>query len=63
MRLIGGPWDSASISALAAILGSITSALASCVSTWIRRRHQDRRDILAERIFYHEQLYSDFIRG
>ena len=25
------------------------------------QRHQDRRDLLAKRIFYHEQLYSDFI--
>jgi hypothetical protein len=31
------------------------------VSTWITQRHQDRRDLLAKRIFYHEQLYSDFI--
>jgi hypothetical protein len=62
MRLIGGSWDPASISALAAIFGSITGALASSVSTWITQRHQDRRDILAKRIFYREQLYSDFIR-
>jgi len=61
MRLIGGSWDPASISALAAIFGSITGALASSVSTWITQRHQDRRDILAKRIFYREQLYSDFI--
>jgi hypothetical protein len=61
VRLIGGSWDAASISALAAIFGSITGALASSVSTWITQRHQDRRDILAKRIFYHEQLYSDFI--
>jgi hypothetical protein len=25
------------------------------------QRHQDRRDILAQTIFYREQLYSDFI--
>ena len=62
MRLIGGSWDPASISALAAIFGSITGALASSLSTWITQRHQDRRDILAKRIFYREQLYSDFIR-
>ena len=53
--------DPVSISALAAIFGSLTGALASSVSTWITQRHQDRRDLLAKRIFYREQLYSDFI--
>jgi hypothetical protein len=61
MRLIGGSWDPATISALAAIFGSLTGALASSVSTWMTQRHQDRRDILAKRIFHREQLYSDFI--
>jgi hypothetical protein len=51
----------ASISALAAILGSLTGALASSLSTWITQRHQDRRDLLAKRILHREQLYSDFI--
>jgi hypothetical protein len=36
------------ISALAAIFGSLTAALASSVSTWIRQRHQDLRDLLAK---------------
>jgi hypothetical protein len=35
--------------------------LASSVSTWIPQRHQDRRDLLAKRIFHRKQLYSDFI--
>jgi hypothetical protein len=61
MILIGGSWDPASISALAAIFGSLTGALASSVSTWITQRHQDRRELLAKRIFHREQLYSDFI--
>jgi hypothetical protein len=61
MSLIGASWDSASISALAAIFGSLTGALASSLSTWIAQRHQDRRDLLAKRIVHHEQLYSDFI--
>jgi septal ring factor EnvC (AmiA/AmiB activator) len=60
--MIRGSWDPASISALAAIFGSVTGALASSVSTWITQKHQDRRDILAKRLFYREQLYSDFIR-
>ena len=35
--------------------------MASSVSTWITQRHEDRRDLLAKRLFYREQLYSDFI--
>ena len=61
MRLIGGSWNPATISALAATFGSLTGALASSVSTWITQKHQGRRDLLAKRIFYREQLYSDFI--
>jgi hypothetical protein len=61
MKLIGGSWDPASISALAAIFGSLSGALASSVSAWITQKHQGRPDILAKRIFYREQLYSDFI--
>jgi hypothetical protein len=53
--------DPASISALAAIFGSLTGGLASSLSTWISQRPQDRRDLLAKRIFHREQLYSDFI--
>ena len=51
----------ATISALAAIFGSLTGALASSVSTWITQKHQDQRDLLAKRIFHREQLYSEFI--
>ena len=61
MSLIGGPWNPATVSALAAIFGSLTGGLASSVSTWITQRHQDRRDLLAKRVFHREQLYSDFI--
>ena len=61
MRCIGGSWNLASISAMSAIFGSLTGALASSVSTWITQRHQDRRDLLAKRIFHLEQLYLDFI--
>jgi cell division septum initiation protein DivIVA len=60
-RLIGESWNPATISALAAIFGSLSGALASSVSTWTTQKHQDRRDLLAKRIFYREQLYSDFI--
>src|ERR1700720_1816180 len=61
MTLIGGSWDPATTSAVAAIFGSLSGALASSVSTWITQKHQNRRDVLAKRIFYREQLYSDFI--
>lgn len=61
MTMINGSWNPASISALAAIFGSLMGALASGVSTWITQRHEDRRDLLAKRVFHREQLYSDFI--
>lgn len=51
----------ATITALAAIFGSLVGALGSSVSTWIIQRHQDRRELLARKIFHREQLYSDFI--
>ncbi len=50
------------ITALAAISGSLVGALGSSVSTWIAQRHLDRRDLLARKIFHREELYSDFIR-
>jgi hypothetical protein len=61
MELISGSWGPASVSALAAIFGSLAGALGSAVSAWIAQRHQDRRDLLAKKIFHREQLYSDFI--
>jgi len=51
----------ATISALAALFGSLVGALGSSISTWITQRHQDRRDLLGRKIFHREQLYSDFI--
>src|ERR1700756_3664580 len=50
-----------SITALAAIFGSLVGALGSSISTWITQRHEDRRDLLARKVFHREQLYSDFI--
>jgi hypothetical protein len=47
--------------AMAALCGSLVGALGSSASTWITQRHADRRDLLARRIFYRVQLYSDFI--
>jgi hypothetical protein len=51
----------ATISALAAIFGSLAGGLASSVSTWITQKHQDQRDLAGKRIVHREQLYSDFI--
>jgi cell division septum initiation protein DivIVA len=51
----------ATISALAALFGSLVGAMASSVSTWISQRHQDRRDLVAKKIFHREQLYSEFL--
>jgi hypothetical protein len=53
--------SSGTITALAAIFGSLVGALGSSVSTWITQRHQDRRDLLAKKVFHREELYSDFI--
>jgi hypothetical protein len=49
------------ITALAAIFGSLVGALGSSISTWITQRYQDRRELLATKIFRREELYSDFI--
>jgi len=53
--------SSGTITALAAIFGSLVGALGSSVSTWITQGHQDRRDLLAKKVFHLEELYSDFI--
>jgi hypothetical protein len=47
--------------AMAALFGSLVGALGSSASTWITQRHADQRDLLARKIFYRVQLYSDFI--
>ena len=49
------------VTAGAAIFGSLVGAFGSTCSTWIIQRHQDRRDLMARKIFHREQLYSDFI--
>jgi hypothetical protein len=61
MQLISQFWSPASISALAAVCGSLVGALGSSGSAWIAQRYQNRRDLLAKEIFHREQLYSDFI--
>ena len=51
----------ASISAMAAVGGSIVGALGSSVGAWIVHRNENRRDLIARQLFHREQLYSDFI--
>ncbi len=51
----------ASISAMAAVCGSMVGALGSSVGAWIVHRNENRRDLLAKQLFHREQLYSDFI--
>lgn len=53
--------NSAMLTALAAIAGSLVGAFGSAVGTWITARHQDRRDLLGKLIARREALYSDFI--
>ena len=61
MNMIMQTWSPASVTALAALCGSIVGTLGSSVSTWIAHRHQNRREIVAKKVFHREQLYSDFI--
>jgi hypothetical protein len=51
----------ASITAIAAVCGSIVGAMGSSVGAWIVHRNENRRDLLAKQLFHREQLYSDFI--
>jgi hypothetical protein len=55
------PSNPASLTALAALFGSLVGALGSSVSSWIAQHHQNRRDLLARKISHREQLYADFI--
>ena len=53
--------NSASISTIAALCGSLVGAVGSSAGAWFAQRHQGRRDLLTKKIFHREQLYSDFI--
>ena len=61
MQVVSHFWNPVSISALAALGGSLVGALGSTVATWIGQRHHDRRDLTAKKIYHREQLYSDFL--
>ena len=53
--------NTAMITALAAVCGSLVGGLCSSVGTWITQKHQGHRDLLERRIVRREALYSDFI--
>ncbi len=53
--------DAATITAAAAICGSMVGALGSFVGTFFTQRYHDQRDLLAARMTRCEILYSDFI--
>ena len=53
--------NAATIPALAAIGGSVAGALGSAVNAWIVQRHQDRRELVAKKVFQLERLYAAFI--
>lgn len=61
MQSFSQSWNPASISAFAAVGGSLVGALGSSVSSWIAQQHQNRRELLAKVIIHREQLFSDFI--
>jgi hypothetical protein len=53
--------DSAMITAIAALGGSMVGAMGTFVGSSITQRYHDRRDLLANQIARREALYSDFI--
>ena len=54
--------QSASITALAAIAGSVVGGLASFATTYFTRRNQAHRDLLSRDVARREELYSHFIK-
>ena len=53
--------DSALITGIAAIGGSIVGSMGSFVSSSVNQRFHDRRDLLSAQLARSEALYSDFI--
>jgi hypothetical protein len=51
----------ATLSALAALLGSAIGALASLATTWLTQRYQDRIQRRAQEMSRREHLFADFI--
>ena len=50
--------QSAAITALAAIAGSVVGGLASFATTFFTQRHQAHRDLLSKDAAHREELYS-----
>jgi hypothetical protein len=53
--------DSAWISALSAVMGSLVGGLTSFLTTYANQRNQNRRDFLSKQISKRETLYTEFI--
>jgi hypothetical protein len=53
--------DSGTITAIAALAGSVAGVLSSLGGTWILQRYRGRHDIMQREIARRETLYSDFI--
>ena len=54
--------QSAAITALAAIAGSVVGGLASFATTYFTQRNQAHRDLLSREVAHREELYSQFIK-
>jgi hypothetical protein len=54
--------QSAAITALAVIAGSIVGGLASFLTTFFTQRNQAHRDLLSRDVVHREELYSQFIK-
>ena len=54
--------QSAAITALAAVAGSIVGGLASFLTTFFTQRNQAHRDLLLREVAHREELYSQFIK-
>jgi hypothetical protein len=54
--------QSAAITALAAIAGSVVGGLTSFATTYFTQRNQAHRDLLSREVANREELYSQFIK-
>lgn len=54
--------QSAAITAVAAVSGSIVGGLASFLTTYFTQRHQAHRDLMLREAAHREELYSQFIK-
>jgi len=53
--------DTALISALAAVMGSLVGGSATIATAWITQKTQSRRDVMNAELKKRERLYSEFI--